>query len=251
MKVLFYLNKSLKETAAAAEKSREILAGAGAVITENIDDDYDYAVVFGGDGTIISAVKELKRIVPIIGVNTGNVGYLTAFSESEISALADIGSLTFTKHGCTECRKNGEYMGYCLNDFILSRDFEGGICDINVDLDGEDFSYRADGIIISTATGSTAYAYSAGGPIIEHGTECNVLTPICPHSGFSRSMVISPDREITVKARSREDMYLLCDGKKVCPVTSGDVLTFKVSPHAAFLCDGGHRFYEIVKNKLL
>ena len=142
-----------------------------------------------------------------------------------------------------------------LNDAVLSRGQISRIGDIEIACEGRPVSrYRADGIIAATPTGSTAYALSAGGPIVDPLLESIALTPICPHSLFSRTILFSPNQEIAVRAAEADvsPLFLTVDGEEGLPVGEGDRLRIRKSRTSVQLINlMGKRFYEVLNNKLL
>lgn len=197
-------------------------------------------IVLGGDGTLIQAARDLAgRNLPFFGVNMGHLGYLTQISREEeiIPALMELTAdryrlekrmmlkgKVFTKHGETE-------RDLALNDIVLSRT---GLYTLkfNLYVNGELFNnYSADGMIVATPTGSTAYNLSAGGPIAEPESRMIILTPICPHTLNSRSIVISPESRIMLEVAGREEVeqFLSFDGDTVVQLKRGDRIEIECS----------------------
>lgn len=197
-------------------------------------------IVLGGDGTLIQAARDLAgRNLPFFGVNMGHLGYLTQISREEeiIPALMELTADRYrlekrmmlkgkvlTKHGETE-------RDLALNDIVLSRT---GLYTLkfNLYVNGELFNnYSADGMIVATPTGSTAYNLSAGGPIAEPESRMIILTPICPHTLNSRSIVISPESRIMLEVAGREEVeqFLSFDGDTVVQLKRGDRIEIECS----------------------
>lgn len=197
-------------------------------------------IVLGGDGTLIQAARDLaEREIPLFGVNMGNLGYLTQISREEeiISALDEL----IKDHYSVEQRmmlqgrviSEGKTIDedIALNDIVLSR---SGLYMLKFELyvDGELFNdYSADGMIIATPTGSTAYNLSAGGPIAAPESDMIILTPICPHTLNSRSIVLPSKSKITIKIKGREGLEesVGFDGDKMVPLKSGDQIEVEKS----------------------
>ena len=170
--------------------------------------DVDCMIVLGGDGTVLQAARETKKIlVPIIGVNLGTVGYMT---EIELSGLEE--SLDrlirddFKKerrmmlNGKVCCADGTVSEGWALNDIVISRSGSLQIIEFNIYVNGQLLNhYKADGMIVTTPTGSTGYNLSAGGPLVEPKAKLITLTPICPHSLNQRSIILSPEDEIVIE----------------------------------------------------
>ena len=173
-----------------------------------IDSDTECIIIIGGDGTLIQAARDLADIdIPIIGINLGHLGYLT---EIEPDSIEDTFNLIFDDRFKIESRimiegsvyRNGKkiYDDIALNDIVLGRYGNLQVIDFKIYVNDEYLNlYSADGVIISTPTGSTAYNLSAGGPILEPGANIIVITPICSHRIGSRSIVLSADSEIKIE----------------------------------------------------
>ena len=178
-------------------------------------------IAIGGDGTILHIAKHAAVLQkPILGINCGRVGFIANLEPSELSLLSKLFDHSYTVDErmllevTVEMNDKTETL-YALNDVTISKGSVSRMIEIDVKLNGEFInSFRSDGIIISTPTGSTAYALSAGGPVIEPHMKCILLTPICPHSLFSRSILFSDDStvEVCVNERCTEDVFVTVDG---------------------------------------
>lgn len=191
-------------------------------------------VVLGGDGTILRVVHKLgDRIRPIIGVNIGSLGFLTCAAAAEIPRAVDsIQRRDFILSERNLLRaelvpaEGRKFEAYGLNDVVISRGERSQLVKISVRIDGENLTdYNADGLIISTPTGSTAYSLSAGGPILMPDSGAFVVTPICPHVLTNRSTVVS-DRSVieVVLQREGQEVFLSVDGQANHAMRVGDVL---------------------------
>ena len=233
---------------AVTEKVKELLEIAGRscilcekdaeknIIRERIPDMIDCAIVIGGDGSLIEVARTLwKRDVPILGINMGTLGYLT---EVEVSNLAeDItqmlkGDYLYEERMMLEGMFPNGKKDVALNDIVVSRKGDDlRIIYFKLFVNGELLnSYEADGIIISTPTGSTAYNMSAGGPIVEPTASLTVITPICSHALNTRSIVLSSDDEIVIeigegRRGNIEKVLVTFDGATSVPLETGDRLT--------------------------
>ena len=203
----------------------------GREFMSSVPEDSDCCIVLGGDGTMLEAARSLAFLdIPIIGVNLGTMGYLAEVEKSNIDeALSRLISGEYEiedrmmLHGCINGKED-----YALNDIVISR--ASAIQAINYNIYVDDLllcSYHADGIIISTPTGSTGYNMSAGGPIVEPSGNMILLTPICPHTLNSRSMVLSADKSITIEltdgSRKRDNKVVAAfDGSGVIDMNVGD-----------------------------
>ena len=185
--------------------------------------DADLIVVIGGDGSVIDASRvALDLDIPILGINLGKVGYLATVDPENLDVLSLIESGEYTVDErmvlSTEKLSSDGIVTtsdrLAVNDVVICHDSYLGISDIKLDNDkGDQVQYRADGIIVSTPVGSTAYALSAGGPVITHNLEAISVTPICPHSFFNRSIVYSPDERIRVSNMGDSPLNISIDGR--------------------------------------
>lgn len=177
----------------------------------------DIIVSVGGDGAVLSAsgiAFEFDK--PLMGINGGRLGYLCAYELDEISSVTekDIMSLCHSPRSAVSF-SNGEKTFKALNDIVIAKDNYGSVIKTDVFCDGKKLmSFRGDGVIVSTPTGSTSYNFSAGGPILSPDSKCIAITPICPHLSDARTLVV-PDTyvlDIKVSENSQNKAYLYCDG---------------------------------------
>lgn len=220
----------------------------------------DVVISIGGDGTLIHAAKYAVRYdKPVLGVNTGRLGFLTRMEQNELNSLACLFQKKFTVENRMmlelHYQKGGQEQVYtALNDVVLSRGSFSRIIDLAISCDGKPVSeYRADGLVFSTPTGSTAYSLSAGGPVVEPSVECIVMSPICPHSLYARTVVFAPERKITVNTsfESSNDAYITIDGAEGFPLLPGDQVTVCKSEHHAKLINLDISFFEILSKKFI
>ncbi len=228
---------------------------------EEAFDRADLMVCFGGDGTILHAAKDAQRHgVSVLGVNLGSVGFL---SELEATELSQLERLTQGKYRIEErmmldvsVRREGKtvYRDLALNDAAITKGAVARIIDLEVKADGVVVSrYSGDGVIVSTPTGSTAYAMSAGGPIVEPTVENILVTPICPHALHTRSFVLDRGRSVAVRMGklSRKTAYLSVDGGKAFRLSASDQVELHRSKSRAKLIRLTNRsFYTVVNQKL-
>ena len=219
-------------------------------LTEILD-DVSHILVLGGDGTILAVVRQLKGAsVPILGVNLGTKGFMTALEPDEISAIPDafradarISRRMMLK---ISLKRNGEEIlaDRALNDVVIHG--YGECIQPTAWADGQKmFSFSGDGIVIATPTGSTGYSMSAGGPIVEPEARSLLLTPICAHTLSAKPFVISPDKTITVlteKLTGRR-AYLAVDGYMVADLESGDLLEVRCAEECVNMIDVGHKSF--------
>ncbi len=221
---------------------------------------YDLVVVMGGDGTLLAVARTLALGTPILGVNLGNLGFLTEVNRGELyPAMVELleGRYTTEERSLFDVelrRKSGAPSGFrVLNDAVITKSALARIIELTLRVDGHLIArFRADGLIISTPTGSTAYNLSAGGPIVNPLLPVAVLTPICPHTLSMRPLVV-PDAapiEVTLETQ-REEVYLTLDGQEGTSLGYGDTVSLTRSAATVRLAKvSGRRFYESLRGKL-
>ena len=222
----------------------------------------DIVIAIGGDGSIIHAAKKAAvRNKPILGINAGNLAFMAGIENNELHLLKNIVNDNFyvddrmmLSAEVYNCDNSIVYSNVCLNDVVIARGEQIEMINLSVECDGKKInSYSSDGIIISTSTGSTAYSLSAGGPVMDPSIESILLTPICTHSLFSRSLIFNPDSVICVK---NEDIKNNCaisfDGEKAIPVPlNGKVIIKKSCVTARFIRIKSDNFIEVLNSKLI
>ena len=236
--------------------------GAEVIVEPDIDEDFDIAIAVGGDGTTLSVAKRASvKNKPTLGINAGRLGFMSGLERNELSLLKNL----FTKEYIIEERmmlkasviQNGFNTGtyHCLNDAVISRGGVARLIDISVSCEGRPVtSTRADGMIVSTPTGSTAYSMAAGGPVVSPDNSCFVVTPICPHSLVNRSIVFSSDKELelTVDSDKNNNIFLSIDGDCSIPVDSNSHIIISKSEFTAKLIKvKPDNFYEILNKKII
>jgi NAD+ kinase len=197
--------------------------------------DADFAIVFGGDGTILSAARELSRTsVPVVGVNVGRLGFLAEFSIDELKKLFDrvvTDDELVEERMMLRCTVTGhrqeKLSSTAINDVVITAGPDYRMVDLKITVGGQSLAdCVSDGLIISTPTGSTAYNLSAGGPILSASLSAIVITPICPHTFSFRPIVISDDSRIEIHPqRINEGTTVTLDGQAFRLLKSGDVVT--------------------------
>ncbi|HXZ88653.1 MAG TPA: NAD(+)/NADH kinase [Candidatus Binataceae bacterium] len=241
--------------------AREI--GATAVEPAELAQKADLIVVLGGDGTLLGVARLIgKRETPILGINLGGLGFLTEITVDEARAtLARIiaGDYEVDRRITLEAvveRKTGDKANAehfrALNDLVIVKRALGRILDLEVVADHMPFcSYRADGLIVATPTGSTAYALSAGGPIVFPNLGVIVLAPICPHTLSNRPVVLPDSFELEIRLRADADGAMLtCDGQETAQLSSSDTVRIHRGRHAVALIRSAHPYFEIWRDKL-
>ncbi len=227
---------------------------------DEISAECDIIIAIGGDGTILTAsVYASDHDKPLMGINTGRLGFMASMERDELGSLSKLKTGDYVKEERMMLDallvRNGKTVSShaALNDIVIARPYSK-ITDYEILTDGIVVSsMRSDGMVFATPTGSTAYALSAGGPILEPETECIQLTPICPHSLFSRTMVFKSERILEIRHFSDdESVYFSVDGKFSHALTAEESLIIKKSEKKLQLIDiKGHSFFSAVNNKLM
>jgi NAD+ kinase len=229
---------ALEEFESFAKDKVEIIASCGIdKCTLDVLEDADFAIVFGGDGTIISAARQLSACnVPVIGVNLGKLGFLAEFSVEELKEHFDSiisGKAVIEKRMMLRCRvSNGGKEQICsaaINDIFITSGSPFGMVELQICVDGQPLAgCVSDGLIICTPTGSTAYNLSAGGPIVSGKVEGVVITPMCPHSLSFRPIVINANSKVeVVGVRVNEGTTVSVDGQISCKLTTDTVVSLE------------------------
>lgn len=207
---------------------------------DKIPDDVDCIIVLGGDGTLIQASRDLcRKGVPMLGVNIGTLGFLTDVDKDNIyQALAGIIRNQYEIDSRMmiygQVFRDGEliYENTALNDIVINRCGTLRVIDFDIFVNGEFLNaYSADGVIISTATGSTAYSLSAGGPIVQPNAEMMMITPVCPHTLNKRSIILDRNDVIEIVMSDnkglKEERVASFDGELFCKMVTGDRLVIR------------------------
>lgn len=282
MKIFMMPNLSRKNAHACAVDAIERLheLGAEILLDQKVKDSFsdfsfitylpfpevieacDLVIAIGGDGTILHTAKyAVEKDKPVFGINAGRLGFLAGLEVTEMDHLADLvaGNYTIEKRMMLKVIRRSadgqEDVLYALNDAVISKGGLAKIVDLEVWCGSEKvIAHRADGIIFSTPTGSTAYSLSAGGPVIDPEIDCISMTPICSHSLLSRSIIFSDQTVLTVYAKVDEEheAHLSVDGERGIRLAVGDqVLVEKSDIFARFIQLTEKPFYEIMNEKIL
>lgn len=276
MKIGLIVNFDKKNAVDAARKIVEIAAERGASVVsvensiysadiiyataEEVIKNCDAAVTVGGDGTIIHHAKFAALYhKPLLGVNLGRVGFVANIEPDELDELGKL----FTGEYQLQSRmlldisldRAGEKRSFtAVNEAVIHRDTLSSIVDISVSLNGERIiTYRADGMLFSTATGSTAYSFSAGGPVMQPNLRCILLTPVCPHALSSRQVVFGEDAVLSANVLKSSDAkcYMTVDGQNHITLSSDDTITIRKSPlELELIILKEKNFYTLLNEKL-
>lgn len=225
-----------------------------------LPDISDIIIVFGGDGTLLSAARLVGgRGIPILGVNLGGLGFMAEVPVDEVPEAIENalrGSCTIEERVMLQASvfRGGERIDHSsvLNDVVINKGALARIVSIDTAVDGRYLTtYHSDGLIVSTPTGSTAYSLSAGGPILYPTLKSLILTPICPHLLANRPIVLPDDFTISMTIASGEDVFLTMDGQVGFPLHPGDVVEVAKSPHVTRLLIPCERdYFQVLRSKL-
>lgn len=229
-------------------------------IIDNVYENTDLILVIGGDGSFIHAAKDAAvHKKSVLCINAGNLAFLAGLEGNELSLLENLisGDFVSDKRMMLEVvlkDNSGEkLLGYCLNDVVIARYGEIKLIDLDVYCNNRKInSYRGDGVVISTPTGSTAYAWSAGGPVIDPDLKCITLTPICTHSPLNRTFVFNENSVLTVKApKNSQKICLSTDGDKSLELDDNfEIIIRKTNYYAEFIRIKSDEFFDILNQKL-
>jgi len=218
--------------------------------------DLDACLSLGGDGTMLrSAALVAEYGVPILGVNAGHLGYLSEIDPDHMEVALErwlSGELRLEHRMMVEVfDSRGDLIGRALNEAVVDRDESGRAVDVAVSIDSKPFiTFLADGLIVATPTGSTAYSLSAGGPIVEPDFRTLLLTPVAAHTVFNRPMVLSPTTEVKLKIEGYRSAVVSLDGRPVRTLEPGESVTCRTSKvSATFLVSGERDFHQVLKEK--
>lgn len=221
----------------------------------------DCVLVLGGDGTLLTMARKLAPLgIPLLGINLGHLGFLTGIELSGLEQGLDAlikGDIQLENRMMLEAevrREDAEpEVFFALNDMVITKGAFSRMIRLTISVSGQYVeTYPADGVIVSSPTGSTAYCLSAGGPIVSPELEAMILTPICPHNLYSRPMVISPNEEIRISMITQGvEAMLTVDGQQGVLLKHGDVVAVRKAPFYTRLVRLKNRtFFEVLRDKL-
>ncbi|MBW1636287.1 MAG: NAD(+)/NADH kinase [Deltaproteobacteria bacterium] len=233
------------------------------VALNTISPDLDIIIVLGGDGTLLHIAEQASRYsIPVLGINLGSLGFLTELTENEtIGALEKILSREVTienrlmlKAHIAGDTEPGNYR-YALNDIVISKNVADPLLNLSTTADEQYITtYKADGLIFSSPTGSTAYNLSAGGPLVYPGLATILVTPICPFMLSSRPIILPADKIVRTRLDTRDtcqNAQVIIDGQPVWEIKKDDVLEIETAEHALQLIVSSTRdYFTILRNKL-
>ncbi|WP_338357240.1 NAD kinase [Yeosuana marina] len=229
---------------------------------DTLDESFDLLISIGGDGTILRAITFVKDLdIPIIGINTGRLGFLATIQVSDIeNALQNIidGKYRISERSLLSIETSSkneeiEAMNFAMNEIAVSRKNTTSMITVETHLNGEYLtSYWSDGLIISTPTGSTGYSLSCGGPVITPDTNSFVITPIAPHNLSARPLIITDSTVIQLKVSGREESHLVSLDSRIATLENGTLITIKKAPFKIKMVDLlNESFLTTLRKKLL
>ena len=229
---------------------------------KGLDDSFDMFVSFGGDGTVLRAITYVRDLnIPIVGVNTGRLGFLSTFKKEDVRKVVKefvAGEYTIVERSLVEVKTNPvmpefENLNFALNEVTVSRKDTTSMITVETHLNNEYLtSYWADGLIVATPTGSTGYSLSCGGPVIAPTAKSLILTPIAPHNLNARPLVISDDTEIRLRVSGREEHHLVSLDSRIATLENGREIVVKKAAFTIKMIEyTSESFLKTLRNKLL
>ncbi len=213
----------------------------------------DLVAVVGGDGSVLLTVHQMKKQIPILGINWGEVGFLADLEPDEARAFfaAPRGPFRIERRLRVSLSVDGRWLGNALNEAVIVTDRPAKMLRFGVYVDGTPAErFRADGLLISTPTGSTAYAMSAGGPIVDPLIEGFLLVPLAPYMLSSRPHIISTGRNLEITLETEKPAHLVIDGQSTFELEREATITVKKADEPALFVSAGRPFFEKVNRKL-
>jgi NAD+ kinase len=260
MKIILFTNKTKDPGLTVTAAAEAVLLGIGAECVRygGVEDVFDgaYAALsLGGDGTFLHCAQiAAPRGVAVLGVHLGHTGYLSRIHPDRLEELARLPSFKAKKRTLLQAKLTGggtEDALFAVNDFVFSRGMAVQTVSLEISVDGHPLgSFLGDGVIVSTAIGSTGYALSAGGPVADPELNALLVTPICAHTSRSHAFILSPGRTLSVtpSQTERRKIYLSADGGEPRPLSPGESAELRVSD-TTLLClePNEHNFFENVR----
>ncbi len=229
--------------------------------SKDLDSSFDMMISIGGDGTILRAATMVRDSgIPILGINAGRLGFLAKVQKENINGFLQLvldKKYTLSQRSlislhCSPNNEDFEDINFAMNEISINRKETTSMITIETFLDGEYLnSYWADGLVVSTPTGSTGYSMSCGGPILTPAVKSFIITPIAPHNLNARPMVIPDDTEVTLKVSGRENYYLVSLDSRIATVPNESVLTLRKTPfHINMIEIRDETFLHTLRTKL-
>ncbi len=258
--LLSYLRKKGVETF-LDQDTAALIGETGSCLKSEIPSRVDLIAVLGGDGTLLSVARLIgSRNVPIFGINLGSLGFLTEVTLDELYPTLDrviSGKVDYDERlmlTSSVIRQGEEISSYSvLNDIVINKSALAKIIDLAAYIDGKHIAnFKADGLIVSTPTGSTAYNLAAGGPIVQPGMHSIIITPICPHILTNRPVVVRDESEIEIVLKSEDtEVHLTLDGQVGFSLRGEDVIRIVKADHTIRLISvPGKNYFDVLRTKL-
>ena len=243
------------------QETAQYIAGEEVISRQNLAAAHpDFALVLGGDGTLLSAARAIAHEdIPILAVNLGSLGFLTEVPINEMFTTLDAveaGSCPIEERSVLDASvfRGNEQLAhhFALNDVVVNKSAISRLVDFDLIIDGAFvLHYKADGVIIATPTGSTAYSLAAGGPVLMPTVNSFVVTPVCPHALTHRPLVVTDRAQIELHVETgAEEAYLSVDGQVGMPLQQGDRVMCCKAGHTVKLMRVRRTFFDVLRNKL-
>ena len=261
----YSIAEQIKKELLLADETAEVIIGSSAAKLKEVPESTECLIVLGGDGTVLLVAKQLiGKEIPLIGINLGAVGYLTEVEPSGIGEAAQklvrddfVIENRMMLEGFVHSGEKDDISGHALNDIVLTRCGELQVIGYRIYVNGMYLNdFFADGVILSTPTGSTGYNLSAGGSIVEPAAKLIVLTPVCPHTLNTRSIILSPEDKIEIeilppKGEKPVEVAAYFDGGNGVKLVPGDRLKVNRSEHITRICKlSDVSFLEVLHHKI-
>lgn len=257
------VNPERDDAVATASSIRSWATSHGIAVVDDEFSGADVVVSLGGDGTVLRAVQMIAdSSAPVLGVNCGTLGYLTTIEPDEVVAVLEaLRNGTIPADASVDERMllrvdvskvdGSRHTLRGLNEMVVEKVESGHTVRLEVAISGEHFAtYSADGLIVATPTGSTAYSLSARGPVVSPAHRALIVTPVSPHMLFDRALVLDPAESVTVTVRGHRAVSLAVDGLQFVGLDPGDTVTVTADPHVARFVQVGRRgFHQILREK--
>lgn len=237
-----------------AEQLTGVIEGLGAKVVTGPEAEPDMVLAVGGDGTMLAAVRRsVAWDIPVLGFNLGTLGFLTAAEPSELQTVVRrlVSGDYETEERTTVSASIGAATAVGINDVVVEKIDSTRLVNLDVVIDGSPFvSYRADGLIVATPTGSTAYSFSAGGPLVDPRVDALVMTPVASHSLFDRALVLPASSEIEITVSRDRHVKVNVDKSDLGQLEAGETVTIRRgSVPARFVRLGATSFAGLVREK--
>jgi NAD+ kinase len=259
--VTHLLSRGIRVLVSSTADAGRALVGATHVDDKELAATADLVVAIGGDGTLLHAARNVApRNVPLVGINRGRLGFLTDVSPEHMLEIMDAilaGNYLTDERFMLAAKLGGPGHGsplFAVNDVVLQRGDTGRLLDFTTEVD-ESYvnTHRGDGLIVATPTGSTAYALSCGGPIIQPNVAAFVMVPICPHTLSDRPLLLPTTSTIrvTLDNAGGASAHVVCDGEPLGRMTEGDTLVVELAKQTVTLLHPrDYNYYELLRSKL-